>query len=233
MPQDTRPDAPRVAFDKDMAKGYDARNSALAPISDNMHFLIQLALDDLPDTARVLCIGVGTGAEILSLARARPGWRFVGVDPSSAMLDVCRDRLEAEGLMDRCELIEGYVQDAPSDTFDVVLSVLVAHFIQRADRPAFYTAIRERVKPGGAYVTAEICQDFDSPDYPVLLENWKRVQARMGATPESLEKLPELLRTNLGVLSPHDTRALLGAAGFTRVTGFYQAVMIRGFIAQG
>ncbi|WP_375173810.1 class I SAM-dependent methyltransferase [Pseudooceanicola sp.] len=233
MPQDTRPAAPSVAFDTEMASAYDARNSALAPISDNMHFLIRLALEDLPDRARVLCVGVGTGAEILSLARARPGWRFIGVDPSPAMLSVCRDRLQAEGLMDRCDLIEGYVQDAPSDTCDVVLSVLVAHFIRREDRPAFYTAIRERVKPGGVYVTAEICQDLTSPEYPEMLTYWKRVQSRMGATPESLENLPELLRANLGVISPEETRALLTAAGFTSVTEFFQAIMIRGFIARG
>lgn len=224
---------PQVAFDRSMADRYDERNRGLAPISDNLHFLIRLALEDLPDTARVLCVGVGTGAEILSLAAARPDWSFVGVDPSDDMLSVCRARLEEAGVIDRCELIEGYVEDAPSGPFDVVLSVLVAHFIKRQDRSAFYTAVRERVKPGGRYVTAEICQDFDAPDYPELLENWKRVQMRMGATPESLARLPGLLKAELGVISPDETRAMLAATGFASVTGLFQAVLIRGFMAQG
>lgn len=39
-------------------------------------------------------MGVGTGAEILSLSSAYPEWTFVGMDSSVSMLDVCRARLE-------------------------------------------------------------------------------------------------------------------------------------------
>ena len=55
-------------FNREIAEAYDRRNSALAPISDALHFLMRLVLADLPIDARVLCVGMGTGAEILSLA---------------------------------------------------------------------------------------------------------------------------------------------------------------------
>lgn len=222
--------APKV-FNREIADAYDRRNSALAPISDGLHFLLRLVLEDLPTNARVLCVGVGTGAEILSLARAYPGWSFVGVDPSEDMLAVGRHRLEEAGILDRCQLLHGYVHDAPRDGFDAVVSLLVAHFIKREDRLAFYSAIHDRLKPGGHFASAEITGDLDAPEFPDVLADWKRIQVLMGATPESLAKLGGMLRDGLGVLPPAETEALWRAAGFPKPIPFFQAFMIRGWHA--
>jgi tRNA (cmo5U34)-methyltransferase len=224
------PAAPRF-FDQDMADAYDRRNHALAPISANLHFLLRLVLADLRVNARVLCVGVGTGAEILSLAAANPDWSFVGVDPSADMLNVGRRRLEEAGVMDRCELVHGYVADAPCEPFDAVVSLLVAHFIKGEDRPAFYAAIHDRLKPGGRFASAEISGDFDAPEFSAMLEDWKQVQTLMGATSQSLEKLGGMMRETLGVLSPEETLALWRTAGFALPIPFFQAFMIRGWHA--
>ena len=117
-------------FNKEAAQNYDSKNSKLNRISDTLHFLTSLVLTDVPPKARVLCVGVGTGAELLALARIYPEWTFVGLDPSQEMLNVCRERVKAEGLESRCELFHGLIQDLPSQApFDAVLSILVAHFI--------------------------------------------------------------------------------------------------------
>lgn len=218
-------------FNQEIADAYDRRNSALAPISDSLHFLLRLVLADLPADARVLCVGVGTGAEILSLARVYPGWSFVGVDPSDEMLAVGRHRLEQAGVLDRCELLQGYAQDAPHDGFDAAVSLLVAHFIKREDRRAFYSAIHDRLKPGGCFASAEISGDLDAPEFPEMLEDWKRIQGLMGATPESLTKLGGMMRDVLSVLTPTETEAFWEEAGFPRPVPFFQAFMIRGWHA--
>lgn len=229
--QKPHPAATPHVFNREIADAYDRRNSALAPISDCLHFLLGLVLADLPADARVLCVGVGTGAEILSLARAYPGWSFVGVDPSEDMLAVGRNRLEQAGVLDRCQLLRGYVHDAPGDGFDAVVSLLVAHFIKREDRSPFYSEIHARLKPGGRFASAEISGDLDAPEFPTLLEDWKRIQVLMGATPESLAKLSGALRNGLGVLPPAETEALWRAAGFPKPIPFFQAFMIRGWHA--
>ncbi|SMO72285.1 class I SAM-dependent methyltransferase [Paracoccus laeviglucosivorans] len=224
--------APHPAFNRDMAESYDQKNSGLAPISDNLHFLVQMVLAGLPARARILCVGVGTGAEILSLARAFPEWRFTGVDPSAEMLEVCRGRLDRAGLLERCELIHGFAHDAPKGAnFDAALAMLVAHFIGHEHRPGFYRDIHDRLKPGGSFVSAEICVDLDAPEFPAMLQNWEQVQSRMGATPEALQKLPDTLRHVLGVLSPAQTDDLLKAAGFALPVPFFQAFLIRGVFA--
>jgi tRNA (cmo5U34)-methyltransferase len=218
-------------FNQEMGDTYDRRNSALAPISDGLHFLLRLLLVTLPADARLLCVGVGTGAEILSLAKIYPGWSFVGIDPSDEMLAVGRHRLEQAGMLHRCELLQGYAQDAPHREFDAAISLLVAHFIKREDRSVFYSAIYDRLKPGGHFASAEISVDLDAPKFPEMLEDWKRIQVLMGATPESLAKLAHMMREVLSVLPPGETEALWEAAGFRKPVPFFQAFMIRGWHA--
>jgi tRNA (cmo5U34)-methyltransferase len=219
-------------FDREMAESYDTRNSSLAPISENMHFLVRLVLEDLPKDASILCVGVGTGAEILSLARDNPGWRFVAVDPSAEMLEVCRKKLIEEELLDRCDLIHGYVTDSPSGPgFHAALSILVAHFVPREERAQFYRDIHDRLMPGGRFISTEICFDLDSPEFPDMLRNWKRIQIRAGASRESLEKLPDMLRNTLCVLGPEETMQALESTGFNSTLQFFQAFMISGFQA--
>lgn len=217
-------------FSEDMAKVYDARNSGLSPIADNMHFLVRLVLADLPRQARILCVGVGTGAEILSLSKEYPEWSFVGVDPSLPMLEVCRERLTSAGVMDRCELIHGYVEDAPDrGGFDAAVCIMVAHFVKREHRPAFYQNILKHLNARGYFVSVEISFDMDSDEFPSMLENWARIQSKMGAMPESLKLLPEMLREALGVITPLETEALLRANGISMPIRFFQAFMAAGW----
>ncbi len=217
-------------FTPEASRNYDRKNSGLAPITDNLHFLIRLVLKDLPAQARVLCVGVGTGAEILSLAAHYPGWTFVGGDPSAAMLDVCRERLAAAGVAERCTLVHGYVHDvlAAAD-FDACLNILVAHFINRDDRLGFFRNMTAHLKPGGMLVNAEISYDLSAPEFPAMLENWKQVQALMGATPESLTALPALLREKLTVLPQGETENLMRAGGIPLPVRFFQAFMVTGW----
>ena len=80
-------------FDK-QASSYDQQWSKMAPINDALHLLTSTVLSQLPPKANILCVGAGTGAEILSLAQKFPEWHFTAVEPSPAMLDVFRRRAE-------------------------------------------------------------------------------------------------------------------------------------------
>ena len=217
-------------FNKTASASYDEANKILLPISENMHFLIRLILKDLPDDARILCVGVGTGAEIFSLAEAHPKWSFVGVDPSPDMLEVCQDRLREAGIADRCTLVEGYVQDIEEgEQFDAVLSILVGHFVQREERQAFYEHMYARVKKRGYLVDTEISCDFDAKDFPQAMRNWGDVQILRGASEESIQKLPEQLQSTLAVLPPTEIERMLTTCGIEVPVHFFQAFMIHGW----
>lgn len=217
-------------FNQEVSQAYDERNRKLAPIAEGMHFLIRLSLQNLPSRARILCVGVGTGAEIFSLAKEFPQWTFLGLDPSAEMLEVGRERLKNAGLLERCELVHGYVQDLPpGENFDAVLSVLVGHFVKREDRPDFYRNMVERLRKGGTLVNTELSFDLDSPEFPAMLKNWEQVQALMGATPESLTQLPVSLREMLTVLPPSEVEGLIRRSGIPLPVRFFQAFMISGW----
>lgn len=77
----------------------------------DLHRMATLLLDEqAPRAAHVLVVGAGGGLELVSLAAARPDWRFTGVDPSPAMLDLAREAVAP--FADRVQLVNGIV--APS-----------------------------------------------------------------------------------------------------------------------
>lgn len=220
-------------FTESAAKSYDENNRRLAPIAENMHFLIRLILNDLPPQARILCVGVGTGAEIISLAEAYPEWTFVGVDPSKDMLDVCHERLVSLGISERVELVQGYVYNTPNNAvFDAVLSILVGHFVPQTERHDFYRHMQERLRSGGYFINTELSYDTRRETFPAMVAQWAKVQFLMGATPELVEKLSHTLTKVLTVLPPSDVETLLQSAGISEPVQFFQSFMITGWYAK-
>lgn len=217
-------------FNQEVSQAYDEKNRKLAPIAENMHFLIRLLLSRLPDQARILCVGVGTGAEIFSLAQEFPRWTFLGLDPSGEMLEVCRQKLLRADFMSRCELVQGFVSDLPEgEEFDAALSVLVGHFVKREARVDFYRNIASRIRRGGIMVDTELSFDLESREFPSMLKSWERVQSLMGATPESLASLPTQLRDMLTVLPPSEVESLLRQSGIPLPVRFFQSFLISGW----
>ena len=227
------PSSPTPFFDQQASATYDERNRKLAPIAEGLHFLIRLLLRDLPERARVLCVGVGTGAEILSLAQAYPQWEFAGVDPSAPMLEVCQRRLAEAKVLERCRLTTGYVQDLPpGGDYDATLSILVAHFIPRHDRPEFFRQMTSRLRTGGTLVNAEISFDLNAPHADVMIAEWKKVQELMGGTPESLANLSRVLRETLTILTPAETERLIRASGIETPLPFFHSLMIQAWFGR-
>ncbi|MEM7181233.1 MAG: methyltransferase domain-containing protein [Spirochaetota bacterium] len=214
-------------FNQELAKVYDERNKPLSSISENLHFLLKLVLEELPEKAKILCVGAGTGAEILSLAKSFPNFTFLAVEPSLPMLEVCRQRVLAAGYTNRCEFLHGLVQDLPTgEGFDATLAILVGHFIKRDERLPFYKSMSTRLRPGGYFVNAEISFALESPEFPAMLKNWRSIQERMGASPESLESLAQQLREMLTILSPTEVESSIKEAGIALPIQFFQSFMI-------
>jgi tRNA (cmo5U34)-methyltransferase len=146
------------------------------------------------------------------------------------MLDVCREKLRSAGVLNRTELIQGYVNDVPqTESFDAALSILVAHFLKREERLNFYQAICARLSKNSILINAEISYDLNSPQFTSMVKNWEAVQLLMGATPESLADMPRVLREMLSVITPGETENLLIQSGISMPVRFFQAFMISGW----
>jgi SAM-dependent methyltransferase len=96
---------------------------------------------------RTLDVGCGTGA--LAERLARQGYEVVGVDPSSGMLGVMRQRAPA------VEAVQGVGEELPFDdaSFDLALTVATLHHISSPNAVrAVLGEMTRVVRPGGRIV---------------------------------------------------------------------------------
>lgn len=223
----------KALFDQ-QAAGYDAQWARAAPIRDCLHLLLDAQFAALPADARVLCVGVGTGAEMAHLALQHPGWRFTAVEPSGAMLEVCRRRAQEGGFADRCEFHEGYLDSLPAGpAHDAATCFLVSQFmLDRGARVAFFAGIAAQLKSGGLLASSDLASDVASPEYDQLLPVWMRL---MSAAPVSAEALVRMRRTyanDVGVLPAVEVAAIIRAGGFELPVQFFQAGLIHGWVSR-
>ena len=230
-----RKEAITALFDQ-QAASYDQQWRKLAPINDALHLLTRTVLAELPPQAHILCVGAGTGAEILALAQNFPEWRFTAVEPSSAMLDVFRRRAAEQGIASRCFFHLGYLDSLPSTgSFDAATAFLVSQFIlERQVRAQFFQSIAERLCPAGLIVSSDLAGDLAAPDGRDRLALWFRVMTGSGAlsSPEGIERMRAAYHRDVAVLPPQEVRDLITRGGFDAPVLFFQAGLIHAWVAK-
>lgn len=220
-------------FDAQHAASYDERWAPLAPLRDSLHLQMRFLLQQLPAAARVLCVGVGTGAELLALARFFPGWRFVALDPAAPMLDVCRRKAAEAGIAGRCEFHAGYVSELPpGEPFDAATSILVSQFItDRARRTDFFRGIARRLRPDGLLITADLTM-APAGQHESLLVVWAQMMRHLGASETQIQAMLASHGRDVALLPAPALEALLTGAGFVRPVRFAQSLLIQAWYAR-
>jgi demethylmenaquinone methyltransferase / 2-methoxy-6-polyprenyl-1,4-benzoquinol methylase len=110
-------------------------------------------LAGIRDGEDVLEVAVGTGAQLVELARRNPSGRTTGVEPSEGMLGQARRRLDDAGL-DRVELVEGSALDLPLEdsSFALLVNGYMLDLLPRDDIPRALAEFRRVLRPGGRLV---------------------------------------------------------------------------------
>jgi tRNA (cmo5U34)-methyltransferase len=218
-------------FGTAQAPAYDERAAKFASIRDALNFLVRLILADLPSEARILCVGAGTGAELLDLAHAFPGWRFTAVEPSPAMLEICRNKADEAGIAARCEFHAGYLDSLPqAEPFDAATSILVSQFLtDPARRRDFFHQIARTLLPGGYLISADLASSLQPSAFESLFEIWLRGH---GQTPAMTNASQMGWGKEVAVSGPQEVESMIAGAGFEWPTLFYQALFIHAWYAQ-
>lgn len=222
------------SFNKEIASSYDKQFSKLAPMKDALHLCMQMVLSDLPPQANVLCVGVGTGAELIALAKAFPKWRFTAVEPSSSMLNVFRQKAEQLGISERCTFHQGYLDSLPeSELFDAATSILVSQFIiQPEKRSAFFREISKRLNPNGYLINADLAGDMSAPNSIDFFDVWLRMLTYSGKTAEHVEQYRSSFGKNVAILPITHVENIIVTAGFTSPILFCQTLFIHAWYAR-
>jgi tRNA (cmo5U34)-methyltransferase len=218
------------AFNATHAEAYDRNLEHILPIKDTLHLLIRRQFAGLPDAARILVVGAGTGAEARFLAPLFPRWRFTLVDPSEGMLAVARRCATAEGFADRCEFHVGLVSSLAAEGFDAATSVLVSHFLADAvARRAYFADIAARVQPGGRFFNADLCADVGAASFEPLMALWLDVA---GMPEDRKPAFRAAFGRGVAAHGPAEVEEMIADAGFSPPVPCFQATLIRGWFAE-
>ncbi|BAV99889.1 class I SAM-dependent methyltransferase [Lysobacter enzymogenes] len=207
---------------------YAERTARIVPGLRDLHAMAGLLLAErAPADARVLVLGAGGGLELAAFARAWPGWRFDGVDPSAEMLRLAAATLGP--LAPRARLHQGYIDSAPDGPFDAAACLLTLHFLHEPERRATLAEVRRRLKPGAAFVAAH--HSFGADEANRWLARNAAFAVASGVPAEQAEGSIAAIRERLPVLAPERDAALLREAGFAGVELFYAAFTFKGWVA--
>jgi tRNA (cmo5U34)-methyltransferase len=223
----------KAAFDQ-QAPGYDKQWAKLAPVRDGLHFLLESVFADVPADARLLCVGVGTGAELSHLAKRFPRWSFTAVEPSGAMLELCRRRAETDGFASRCHFHEGYVDSLPaSDGHSAATCFLVSQFIvDPKARSEFFRSIANQLNPGGLLASSDLASEVGSKSHDSLVHAWMNMMAAAEVPPEALAKMRTAWEKDVAILPPAEVAAIIESGGFEAPVQFFQAGLIHAWFAR-
>lgn len=221
-------------FGEQHAAIYDRQFESIPTVRDAVHLGARLGLAYLPERARILCVGAGTGEDVLTLGAVYPDWTFQLVDPAPAMLAVARRRLAAAGLSERCSFHDGYLDTLPaSEPFDGVTALLVSHFLTSLDeRHAFFRGIADRLAPDGTLVSADLTADRSATGFSVLMETWLAGLRLCDIPEESIAVYDQAFGRDFAAHAPAELETAIHDAGFTPPVQIFQALLIRVYVSR-
>lgn len=173
----------------------------------------------------VLDVATGTGAVAIELVR-RTGCHVVGLDQSREMLEAGRDRIDAEGLGDRIELVNGTAERLPfhDDAFDALTFTYLLRYV--ADPAETMRELTRVVKPGGTIAMLEfgLPHGLARPAWELYVRiglpalgalvspGWRRVGWFLGPSIREFHRRHDLeeLWSRAGVEDVHSRRLSLG-----------------------
>jgi ubiquinone/menaquinone biosynthesis C-methylase UbiE len=116
-----------------------------------------LELAEVRDRESLLEAAVGTGAQLVELARANPGGRVVGIEISDGMLARACRRLARRGLH-RVELRRADARELPfeDESFDLVINSYMLDLLPKDEIPRALAEFRRVLRPGGRLVLSNM-----------------------------------------------------------------------------
>jgi len=124
----------------------------------------EMALERLsvPEGETVLEIGFGTGHCLKRIAESvGPKGKAYGIDLSTGMMEISKERLEKAGLEDRVKLFCGDAANLPFDdsTFDAVFMSFTLELFDTPEIPKVLEQIKRVLKPEGRLVVVSMSKE--------------------------------------------------------------------------
>lgn len=137
---------------------YPTADATLEQAQEHKYELIARKLDLQPGQ-RLLDVGCGWGGMVRHAARQ--GVRALGVTLSREQAAWAQEAIEREGLGDLAEVRHTDYRDVTDGDFDAVSSIGLTEHIGVRNYPAYFAALRERLRPHGRLLNHCITRDHN------------------------------------------------------------------------
>ena len=208
---------------------YDANVEKTIPRYSQFHLeTLDLVGAVMPEPSLWLDTGCGTGNLAAKAAERFAGVKFILSDPSAAMLDIAREKLQGVAAQ--------YIQSG-SETLslatpvDVVTAIMSHHYLTAEQRWQATENCFAALKPGGVYVTFETIQPCSDAATAIGLRRWRQHQLAGGKSAEEVEKHISRYGVELLPITIEEHLRLLRQVGFPVVEILWASGLQTGFYA--
>jgi ubiquinone/menaquinone biosynthesis C-methylase UbiE len=173
---------------------YDKKSASYEAVRQSLVFRIYDAITwkylepYVPSSQNSVVLDAGGGNGRWAIPMAKKGCKVVLVDISEGMLNVARQKVEAEGLVDRIEIRKADIRnlDYSNETFDLVFSDHTLFLFDQPDQ-----------------VLSELVRIL-KPHAPIVLSAQNRLVQTLAHLPDDPKENPEIIRKALEVLQKHE-----------------------------
>lgn len=197
-----------VMSEAEQAKAYAEADFEAAHRSYPMRFTEKFPRRPL--RARALDLGCGPCDVTIRFAKANPGYTFVAVDGSAAMLRFAQRAVASAGVARRIKLIEGFIPGAPIPRrqFDVILSSSFLHHLHEPD--ILWQTVRQYARRGAIVFVPDLRRPATKAKARAMVKKYS------AGEPEVLRR--DFYNSLLAAFTPVEVRAQLRKAGLSGLT---------------
>jgi ubiquinone/menaquinone biosynthesis C-methylase UbiE len=126
---------------------------------------------------RILDVGCGTGTMAIMIKQAYPTADVTGLDGDPQILEIARSKARNRGVEIQFEQGMSFALPYPDASFDIVLTSLMLHHLDRADKQKTAAEMYRVLRPGGQLFGVDFTQlrnSFGNVMRP-LVRNFERV----------------------------------------------------------
>lgn len=213
-----------------VVESYDEHIRKLIPGYELVHLQIQAILKSrLNIPAKILIAGCGTGFELDYLTQQFPQADFVAFDPSWEMIQKAKKRINDPQCLNRIEFIHGdsAVLTEYEDQFDVVLLILVSHFLDKVSKTQIINDLLKSLKRGGMYLSF----DLMAFKYDQQVQQLQYMTQALGLSEKQSQAMVERLEGDFHLISIDQMHQLLKSTGFSKIENFTQILNFFGICA--
>ena len=118
-------------------------------------------MGDLSDK-KILDVGSGTGTMLVKIKQAHPTAEVTGLDGDPQILEIARSKARSLGLEMRFDQGMSFDLPYPDESFDVVLTSLMLHHLNRDDKQRTAQEMYRVLRPGGQLFGADFAEPRSS-----------------------------------------------------------------------